>query len=134
MANENSIESATPVNILWENILMVPIFGIVDSKRAQEILETMLNKIVETGSKVIILDILGVATVDSAVANHLIKITKATTLMGCDCIISGISAAIAQSLVNLGVELGGVNTTSTLRNAIELAFNKLGIEVKKIKN
>ena len=97
-------ELSTPVNILWENVLMVPIFGVLDSKRSQDLMETVLTKIVETGFKTIILDILGVVTVDSAVANHLIKITKATKLMGCGCIISGISPAIAQTLVHLGIE------------------------------
>ena len=126
-------ELPTPVNILWENILMVPIFGILESKRAQEIMETILTKIIETGYKTIILDILGVVAVDSAVANHLIKITKATQLMGCSCIISGISPAVAQTLVNLGIELGEVDTTSTLRDALEIALDNAGLEVVKLK-
>ena len=96
-------------------------------------METILTKIIDTGFKTIILDILGVITVDSAVANHVIKITKATNLMGCNCIISGISPEVAQTLVNLGVELGEVITTSTLRDALECAFENLGLEVRKIK-
>ncbi len=85
MPETKDISMITPVNILWDKILMLPIFGIIDSKRAQEIMETMLNKIIDRESEVIILDILGVAVVDSAVANHLIKITKATRLLGSFC-------------------------------------------------
>ena len=133
MAKTKVAEIPTPVNILWENILMLPIFGTVDSKRAQDIMESMLTKIVEDGSKIIILDILGVTTVDSAVANHLVKIAKATKLMGCDAIISGISPEIAQTLVNLGVELGEVVTTATLANALEFGFKSMGLEVRKTK-
>ena len=132
MEETKSNAVSTPVNILWENMLMVPIFGVVDSKRVQDIMETMLNKITETGYKTVILDILGVAMVDSAVANHLIKISKATKLMGCKCIISGISPEVAQALVNLGIEMGEVITTSTLRDALELAFEISGLEVRKV--
>ena len=132
MEETKSNAVSTPVNILWENMLMVPIFGVVDSKRVQDIMETMLNKIIETGYKTVILDILGVAMVDSAVANHLIKISKATKLMGCKCIISGISPEVALALVNLGIELGEVITTATMRDALELAFEISGLEVRKI--
>ena len=128
--NERLTEIPTPVNILWKNILMVPIFGVLDSNRAQTLLETMLDRVLETESKVIILDILGVATVDTAVANHLVHITKATRLMGCQVIITGISPSIAQTIVHLGVELGDVVTTATLANGLELAFDNLGLEVQ----
>ena len=127
------MENLTPVNILWDNVLMIPIFGIIDSKRTQEIMDTILTKISETGYKNVIMDILGVATVDSAVANHLIKITKATKLMGCSCIISGISVEVAQTIVHLGIELGNISTTSTLKDALEMAFKNSGLEVKNIK-
>lgn len=126
-------EILTPVNILWENILLITIFGVVDSKRAQQIMEGMLTKILDTEAKTIILDILGVATVDTAVANHFIKIVKATKLMGSDCIISGISPAIAQTLVSLGIDLGEVATTATLKDAVEIAFKMTGREVRDIK-
>jgi len=92
-------EIATPVIILWQDILAIPIVGTVDSKRAQQIMEIILNKISTTESKVIILDILGVPFVDTAVADHLLKISRAAKLMGCDCVISGMSPAIAQTLV-----------------------------------
>lgn len=123
------ITVATPVTVLWENILMLPIVGTIDSKRGQEIMETILAKILETEAKTIILDILGIATVDSKVASHLVKITQACKLMGSDCVISGISPAIAQTLVQLGVELGGVYTTATLKDAVVLAFDMTGLEV-----
>ncbi len=133
MSQENGFNPSTPVNILWDNILMIPIFGLIDSKRAQEIMESMLRKIVDTESKVIILDILGVSVIDSAVANQLIRITKSTRLLGCDSIISGISPEIAQTLVQLGLELGEVITTATLKNALINAFELLGLEVSRRK-
>jgi len=123
-------EIATPVIILWQDILAIPIVGTVDSKRAQQIMEMILNKILTTESKVIILDILGVPFVDTAVANHLIKISRAAKLMGCDCIISGMSPAVAQTLVHLGIDMGDIITTTTLKDALVLSFNKLGYEIK----
>ena len=124
---------STPVTILWENILMLPLVGTIDSKRGQEIMETMLAKILETEAKFIIMDILGVASMDSAVANHLIKITKATALMGCTSIVTGISPDVAQILVQLGVELKDVITRATLKDGLQTAFDALGVEVKKAK-
>ena len=132
MGKEKWTEKDTPVNVLWDNILMIPVFGNIDSKRAQDIMESMLKKIVETDSQTIILDILGVPTVDSAVANHIIKITRATKLIGCDAIVSGLSPEIAQTLVNLGVDLGEINTTATLAKALKLAFKMMGFEVRKV--
>ncbi|OGR83017.1 MAG: sigma-B regulator RsbR [Elusimicrobia bacterium RIFCSPLOWO2_01_FULL_54_10] len=134
MANtKQKVTVSSPISILWDSILLIPIFGTVDSRKAQELMEDILTKIVETESKTIIIDILGVATVDSAVANHLVKITKATTLMGCGCIISGISPAIAQTLVHLGVELEGVITRATLKDALQWAFRTNGLEVKEVR-
>lgn len=123
----------TPVNVIWEGILLIPISGTIDSKRAQEIMETILNKIIETKSKSIIMDVLGVVTVDSAVANHLIKITKATKLLGARCIVSGIVPEIAQIIVALGVDLGEVDTRADIADALELAFEVAGLEVVKRK-
>jgi rsbT co-antagonist protein RsbR len=127
------VRVATPITILWKNILLLPIVGIVDSKRGQEIMERMLARIQEFEAKVIILDILGVAIVDSAVANHIIKISKATKLMGCDCIITGISPAIAQTLVQLGIELKDTITRHNLKDGLETAFGLLGLEVREKK-
>lgn len=125
------MEMSTPVTALWDGILMLPLVGIIDSKRAQDIMAAMLTKIAETQSQVIILDISGVAVVDTAVANHLIKITKATRLMGCECVISGVSPAIAQTIVELGIEIGTVKTTATLQDALVDGFSRTGLTLAK---
>ena len=122
-------EISTPAIELWDRVLVLPVLGVIDSMRAQQMTDTMLNKIKETSSKVIILDIQGVAAVDTAVANHLIKITKATRLMGCQCIISGISPAVANTIVQLGIDMGGIKTNSTLRDALVDSFAMLNLEV-----
>jgi rsbT co-antagonist protein RsbR len=124
------MEMSTPVTAIWQDILMLPIVGIIDSKRSQDIMDAVLSKIGETRSKVIIMDISGVGVVDTAVANHLIKITKATKLMGCECTISGVSPAIAQTIVELGINVGEVRTTATLRDALEAAFVKTGAGIR----
>jgi rsbT co-antagonist protein RsbR len=126
--------SATPIMILWKNILLLPIVGIVDSKRGQEIMETMLARIQEFEAHVIILDILGVAIVDSAVANHLLKIGSATKIMGCSCIITGISPSIAQTIVQLGIDLKDMVTRTNLKDGLELAFGMLALEVREKKD
>jgi rsbT co-antagonist protein RsbR len=123
---------STPVTAIWDRILMLPIVGIIDSKRSQEIMNSMLEKISVTQSKVIILDISGVAVVDTAVANHLIKITKATSLMGCECIVSGVSPAIARTVVELGIDVSTVRTTATLRDALSIAFDATGLQLSEI--
>lgn len=126
-------EISTPAIQLWEGILVLPVVGVVDSMRAQQMMDAILKKIMETTSRIIILDIQGVAAVDTAVANHLIKITKATRLMGCQCIISGISPAVAQTLVQLGINLDDVSTNATLRDALADAFHVLNFDVRKRK-
>jgi len=123
------LSMATPVTSIWNHVLLLPIVGSIDSARAQDIMEVMLGKIQSTEAKVILLDIMGVATVDSAVAQHLIKISKATQLMGCRCVITGISPLIAQSLVHLGLDLGDVVTSSTLKNGLIYAFDHLELKV-----
>ncbi len=112
---------------------MLPVVGIIDSQRAQDMMNVMLSRIAETQSKAIILDISGVAVVDTAVANHLIKITKATKLMGCACTISGVSPAIAQTVVELGIDVGEVQTTATLRDALEAAFRDVGATIAEVR-
>ena len=124
-------QMSTPTIKLWEGVLVLPVVGVIDSMRAQHMMESMLNKIVETYSKVIIMDIHGVAAVDTAVANHLIKIAKATKLMGCDCILSGISPAVAQTIIQLGIDMTAINTRSTLSDALLAAFDILNLEVIK---
>ncbi len=124
--NQSLMQLSTPVSMLWDDILMLPIVGIVDSKRAQEIMDAMLMKISQTTARVMILDISGVSVIDTAVANHFIKMTKATSLMGCRCVISGISPMIAQTIVSLGIDLAEINTRSTLKDALAFAFAETG--------
>lgn len=125
------LEMSTPVAALWDDVLMLPIVGIIDSRRARKTMNDVLSKIGETQAKVFVLDISGVAVVDTAVANHLIKITKATKLMGCNCIISGLSSAIAQTIVELGIDVGTVRTTSTLRDAVQMAFSLVDTSIQR---
>ena len=126
-------EMETPIVQIWEKVLLIPIIGSVDSNRAQKIMDKCLQKILDTESKVVILDITGVPAVDTAVANHILKISRATRLMGCTCITSGIAPAVAQSIVNLGIEIGDLITKSTLKRAIEYAFEILNMELTKKK-
>ncbi|RMG46583.1 MAG: STAS domain-containing protein [Acidobacteria bacterium] len=119
-----------PVSVVWDGILMVSVFGILDSARAQELMDSMLSMIQRTQARVIILDIIGVTAMDTAVANHVIQITRATQLMGCECIVSGISPAVAQTMVHLGIDLGEVKTVATMAAALETAFGRLGLEVR----
>ena len=122
---------ATPVSILAEGILLVSIVGILDSKRSQEVLETTLTKIVATTAKVALIDISGVDLVDTAVANYLIKMTQAIQLIGSTCILSGISPAIAQTVVELGIDLKNIKTKAVLKDAVEEAY-KIASESKKV--
>ncbi len=126
------MEMSTPVTSIWNQILMVPLVGVLDSKRSYDLMNAMLTKIAETHSRVIILDISGVAVVDTAVANHLIQITKATRLMGCACIFSGISPVIAQTIVELGIEIKDVDTTATLKDALSIALKKTGVDIREL--
>ena len=120
--NKAMMEMSTPVTAIWDNILLLPIVGIIDSVRAQDIMDTMLTRIAELQTQVFILDISGVAVVDTAVANHIIKMTKASELMGCTCVMSGISPLIAQTMVELGINTGKLKTTSNLNDALKYAF------------
>ncbi len=112
------MEMSTPVTEIWEGLLFLPIVGIIDSRRSRDIMNATLSKIADTQARVFILDISGVGVVDTAVANHLIKITRATKLMGCETTISGVSPAIAQTIVDLGIDVGEVKTTATMRDAL----------------
>jgi rsbT co-antagonist protein RsbR len=116
------LEMSTPVAKIWEGVLFAPIVGIVDSRRSGDIMNKALTSIVGNHAHTLMLDISGVAVVDTAVANHLIKIAKAAVLMGCKTIISGISPAIAQTITELGIELGSVQTTSTIESALREAI------------
>jgi rsbT co-antagonist protein RsbR len=127
-------EISTPVIRVWDKIVALPIIGTLDSARTQVVMENLLNEIVNSGSTIAILDISGVPAVDSLVAQHLIKTVSATRLMGAECIISGIRAEIAQTIVHLGIDLSGIKTKATLAHALQLAFTLLNVEVvKKVK-
>lgn len=126
------VEMSTPVATLWDDILMLPIVGLIDSKRANDIMTSALRRISETRAKVFIMDISGVSVIDTAVANHLIQVTRATRLMGCQSLLSGVSPAIAQTMVELGIDVGSVQTKTTLRDALEDAFRNVGVMVQRI--
>ena len=125
------MEMSTPVTEVWEDVLMLPIVGMIDSRRAQDIMTAVLSKIGETHARSLILDISGVGVMDTAVANHLIKISKASRLMGSTCIISGVSPAIAQTMIELGINVGDVRTTATLRDALTTALRDAGVELQQ---
>ena len=125
------LELSTPVVSLWDGILALPMIGTLDSARTQVVMETLLQRIVETGAEVAILDITGVPTVDTLVAQHLMKTVAAARLMGADCIISGIRPQIAQTIVHLGVELGDVTTKATLADAFAVALQRRGLAVRR---
>jgi rsbT co-antagonist protein RsbR len=111
---------------LWEGVLALPMIGTLDSARTQIVMESLLQKIVETGAQIAILDITGVPTVDTQVAQHLLKTVTALRLMGAECIISGIRPQIAQTIVHLGVDLQGVITKANLADALALALKRTG--------
>jgi rsbT co-antagonist protein RsbR len=124
--HEDMLELSTPVVKLWDGILALPMIGTLDSARTQVVMESLLQRIVETGAEVAIIDITGVPTVDTLVAQHLIKTVTAARLMGADCIISGIRPQIAATIVHLGVDLSNVATKSTLADAFRLALRRTG--------
>jgi rsbT co-antagonist protein RsbR len=120
------LELSTPVIKLWEGVLALPLIGTLDSMRAQVVMENILQKIVESGATIAIIDITGVPTVDTLVAQHLMKTIAAARLMGADCIISGIRPQIAQTIVHLGVDLQTVTTKATLADAFLVALERTG--------
>jgi rsbT co-antagonist protein RsbR len=125
------MELSTPVVELWEGVLALPLIGTLDSGRTQVVMENLLTRIVETGAGIAILDITGVPTVDTLVAQHLLKTVAAARLMGAECIISGIRPQIAQTIVHLGVDLQGVITKATLADAFEVALTRTGLAVRR---
>jgi rsbT co-antagonist protein RsbR len=125
------LELSTPVVVLWEGILALPLIGTLDSARTQVVMESLLQKIVETGAGIAIIDITGVPTVDTLVAQHLLKTVAAARLMGADCIISGIRPQIAQTIVHLGIDLQGIASKSSLADALALAMEQQGFVVSR---
>jgi rsbT co-antagonist protein RsbR len=128
---EELLELSTPVVKLWDGILALPIIGTLDSGRTQVMMESLLQKIVETGSDIAIIDITGVPTVDTLTAQHLLKTVTAARLMGAECIISGIRPQIAQTIVYLGVDLADVTTKGTLADAFALALKRTGFTISR---
>ncbi|MFK3795583.1 STAS domain-containing protein [Pseudomonas sp. NPDC088444] len=126
---EELLELSTPVVKLWDGVLALPMIGTLDSQRTQMVMESLLQRIVDTGSQIAIIDITGVPTVDTLVAQHLLKTVTAIRLMGADCIISGVRPQIAQTIVHLGLDLQGVVTKANLADALGLALRRLGLTV-----
>ena len=129
---QEMMELSTPVVKLWEGVLALPMIGTLDSSRTQVVMESLLERIVETGAEIAILDITGVPTVDTLVAQHLLKTVTAARLMGADCIISGIRPQIAQTIVHLGVDLKDVITKSSLADAFALALQRKGLRIARV--
>jgi rsbT co-antagonist protein RsbR len=129
---QDMLELSTPVVKLWDGVLALPMIGTLDSNRTQIVMESLLQRIVETGAEIAIIDITGVPTVDTLTAQHLLKTVTAARLMGAECIISGIRPQIAQTIVHLGVELNGVTTKATLADAFAIALKRLGLTVTKV--
>src|SRR6202044_1169867 len=126
---EEMLELSTPVVKLWDGILALPIIGTLDSARTQVVMETLLQEVVATNSKYAIIDITGVPTVDTLVAQHLLKTITAARLMGAECIISGVRPQIAQTIVHLGINLEDVVTKANLADAFALALRKSGRKI-----
>ena len=126
---EALMEMSTPVAELWESVLLLPVVGVVDSQRAEDMMTSVLRHIAEYRARVLIIDISGVPVVDTAVADHLIKVTRATRLMGCNTILSGLSAAVAQTIVELGINTDDLETTATLRDATARAYRQVGLQL-----
>jgi rsbT co-antagonist protein RsbR len=125
------LELSSPVVKLWDGIIALPMIGTLDSARTQVVMENLLQKVVETGAQIAILDITGVPTVDTLVAQHLLKTVTALRLMGAECIISGVRPQIAQTIVHLGVDLQGVTTKANLADALALALKRTGTSLKQ---
>ena len=123
---EEMLELSTPVVKLWDGVLALPLIGTLDSARTQVVMESLLSAIVETNSQVAIIDITGVPTVDTLVAQHLIKTITAARLMGAECYLSGIRPAIAQTIVHLGIDLTDIQTKAKLSDAFALALQRMG--------
>jgi rsbT co-antagonist protein RsbR len=123
---EEMLELSTPVVKLWDGVLALPMIGTLDSQRTQVVMESLLQRIVDTGSEIAIIDITGVPTVDTLVAQHLLKTVTAIRLMGADAIISGVRPQIAQTIVHLGLDLQGIVTKANLADALALALKRTG--------
>jgi rsbT co-antagonist protein RsbR len=131
LQQQEMLELSTPVVQLWHGILALPLIGTLDSARTQVVMESLLQKIVDTGAEIAIIDITGVPTVDTLVAQHLLKTVAAARLMGAECYISGIRPQIAQTIVHLGVELKDIVTKATLADAFRIAIERTGFQIAR---
>ena len=125
------MELSTPVVRLWDGIIAVPLVGTLDSARTQVVMEKLLETLVATGADHAVLDITGVPTVDTEVAQHLLKTVNAARLLGAECIVSGIRPQVAQTIVSLGIEFGDIATKATLADALAYALGRVGLKVTK---
>jgi rsbT co-antagonist protein RsbR len=131
LQQQEMLELSTPVVQLWEGILALPLIGTLDSARTQVVMESLLQKILDSGAQIAIIDITGVPTVDTLVAQHLLKTVAAARLMGAECFISGIRPQIAQTIVHLGVDLNDVVTKATLADAFRIAVERSGFQIAR---
>ena len=122
-------ELSTPVIQLWDEILALPLIGKIDSARAKQIMENLLNEIIKTQSSQVVIDITGLPIVDTAVASRLMRTFDAARLLGAECILTGISPVVAQTLVTIGVDLGRIKTMATLNSGLESALNNLNMRI-----
>ena len=128
---EAMLELSTPVIRVWEGVIAVPLVGTLDSARTQLVMEKLLETLVATGADHAVLDITGVPTVDTEVAQHLLKTVSAARLLGAECIVSGIRPQVAQTIVSLGIEFGDIATKATLADALAYALSRTGQRVEK---
>ena len=127
--NRAVMELSTPVIRIWPGIVMLPLIGVIDTSRAQQIIERLLESVVANEAKVALLDVSGVSTIDTHVAQHLIKTVTAATMLGAKVIVTGISPESSQTLTNLGVNLGDMRTLGNLQNGIREAFKLIDRKV-----
>lgn len=126
-------ELSTPIIKIWDQVLVLPLIGALDTRRSQKLTESLLTEIATTQSRVAILDITGVPTVDSAVANHILKTIASVKLLGAECVVTGIRPEVAQTIVHLGVDLTGVQTLSNLSEGLKWAFNRQHLKIMEEK-
>lgn len=126
-------ELSTPITKIWDKVLVLPLIGALDTRRSQKLTESLLSEIASTQSHVAIIDITGVPTVDSAVANHILKTIASVKLLGAECVITGIRPEVAQTIVHLGVDLTAVETLSNLSEGLKWAFRKLNLKISEEK-
>jgi rsbT co-antagonist protein RsbR len=124
-------ELSTPITQIWEHILVLPIIGVLDSHRAQNMMETLLTKIMETQSEVVIVDVTGVASIDTEVASHIMKTVQATSLLGASCVLTGIRPEVAQTVIHLGLDLEKFVTKRDLQDGLKFGLEQIGYEIRR---